>query len=165
MATKTLLAREEYLRTGFESPEPEYVNGELVERSITNFDHAETQVLLTDAFRPWSDRKELFCASEIRFPIGAGKFRVADFALFLSRQKAIPEDTPYLIVEIVSTDDRHEDLMAKLADYEQMGVEFIFVAGPPLRKLSRYLRGDLLTVPAIELPAYGVDIPRTNIFA
>ena len=164
MATKTLLAREEYLQTSFESPEPDYVHGELVERSMPNASHGRTQVLLTDMFRPWEDRKDLFRLSEIRFPVSPDKFRVADFAVFSNEQKDLPEDPPYAVVEIVSPDDRHEELMSKLADYEAAGVAFTFVADPPLRKLSRYLNGDLLTVASLELPAFGVSIPAEKIF-
>ena len=122
-------------------------------------------MLLGDAFRPLEERKELFRASEIRFPVSPDKFRVADFAVFSSKQnEPIPESTPYAVVEIVSPDDRHEELMSKLADYEAAGVGFIFVADPPLRKLSRYLNGDLLTVASLELPAFGVSIPAEKIF-
>ena len=164
MATKTLLALEEYLHTSYEGPEPDYIDGELVERSMPNFSHGDTQVRLGDAFRPWQERKELFRAAEIRFSVAPKKFRVADFAVFSRKQKDLPEDPPYAVVEIVSPDDRHEELMTKLADYEAVGVAFTFVADPPLRKLSRYLNGDLLTVASLELPAYGVSIPAEKIF-
>ena len=165
MVTKTLVACEEYLRTSFEGPEPDYVEGELIERPVPNVFHSRTQVSLTDAFKPWADRKELFRHSEIRLRVAPDRFRVADFAVFSSKQnEPIPESTPYAVVEIVSPDDRHEELMSKLADYEAAGVAFTFVADPPLRKLSRYLNGDLLTVASLELPAYGVSIPAQKIF-
>jgi len=54
--------------------------------------------------------------------------------------------------------------MSKLADYEQAGVEYIFVADPPVRRLSRYTRGDLSAVTAIELPSYNAVIPVASIF-
>ena len=76
----------------------------------------------------------------------------------------IPASPPYAVVEIVSPDDRFEELMNKLADYEQAGVEFVYVADPPVGKLSRYRRGDLSIVSALELPAFDVVIPRQSIF-
>ena len=165
MATKTLIAPEEYLRTSFEGAEPDYVDGELVERSVPNFFHSEIQVALGDAFKPWQDRKQLFRAAEIRLRLVHNKFRVADFALFSSiQQDAIPESAPYAVVEIVSSDDRHEDLMSKLADYEEAGVEFIFVADPPKRKLSRYRNGDLMALSSLDLPAHRLNIPLESIF-
>ncbi len=165
MATNTLLSTGEYLRSSFESPEPDYVDGELVDRPLPNYFHSRTQIRLADLFRPWEDRRQLFRASEIRLCIAPERFRVADFAIFTAEQdELIPRDPPYAIVEIVSPDDRHEDLMSKLADYETAGVEFIFVADPPTKRLSRYRRGDLLVVAALELPAYQAVVPASSIF-
>ena len=165
MATNTLISKEEYLHTSFADTEPDYVDGELVERPLPNYFHSCTQVRLADAFKPWRDRGQLFRASEIRLHVAPERFRVADFAVFASAQREeIPVDPPYAIVEIVSPDDRFEELMSKLADYEQAGVEFIFVADPPVRRLSRYSRGDLFTVAALELPAYHAVIPVDSIF-
>jgi Uma2 family endonuclease len=165
MATKTLMAKEEYLRTSFEGPEPDYIEGELVERTVPNFFHSRVQVRLSDAFKPWEDRRQLFRSSEIRLRVSPDKFRVADFAVFSAEQnEAIPPDAPYCVVEIVSPDDRYDEIMSKLADYEGAGVEFIFVADPPAHKLSRYRHGDLLAVAALELTAYKVMIPLNLIF-
>lgn len=71
---------------------------------------------------------------------------------------------PYAVVEIVSPDDRFNDLMVKLADYEKAGFACIFIADPPTRVLSCYRNGDFFTQPALELPAYGVRIPLDSIF-
>jgi Uma2 family endonuclease len=90
---------------------------------------------------------------------------VADFAVFASAQlDAIPEDVPVAVVEIVSPDDRYEVLMSKLADCEAAGVAYLFVADPPVRKLWRYLHGDLLAVTALEVPEQGVRVPLASIF-
>ena len=160
-----LISKEEYLRTSFADMEPDYVDGELVERPLPNYLHSRIQVHLADAFKPWQDRRQLFRALGIRLRVAPERFRVADFAIFASaQQEQIPVDPPYAVVEIVSPDDRFEELMRKLADYEQAGIEFIFVADPPLRKLSRYSRGDLFSVAALELPAYDAVIPAGSIF-
>ena len=165
MATNTLTSEEEYLRTSFEDPEPDYVDGELVARSMPNYFHSRTQSRLSQALKPWEDLRQLFGAPEIRLRVAPKRFRVADFAIFTSDQEdLIPRDPPYAVVEIVSPDDRFEELMSKLADYERAGVEFIFVADPPVRRLSRFSRGDLSTVEALELPAYHAVIPVSSIF-
>ena len=165
MATKTLISSDEYLRTSFEDPEPDYVEGEVVERPVPNYLHSRIQVRLSRAFTQWEDRGQLFAASEIRLRVAPDRFRVADFVLFSSEQtELIPGDPPYAVVEIVSPDDRYEEIMSKLADYEQAGVEFVFVVDPPLRKLSRYSRGDLFNLAALELPGYQAVIPVDSIF-
>ena len=164
MATKTLMSREGYLETGFDNPEPEFVEGELVERPMPNMFHSRVQTRLVDAFKPWEDRRELFRATEIRLLV-ANRFRVADFAVFRSEQhEASPTELPYLVVEIVSPDDRYEDLMIKLADYADAGIEQIFVADPRLRTLSRYDQGSLIAVVALDLPVHKVSIPLNILF-
>ena len=165
MATNTLISSAEYLRTSFEDPEPDYVGGEVVERAVPNYLHSRTQARLSQVFTPWEDRGQLFAASEIRLRVAPDRFRVADFVLLSSEQtELIPVDPPYAVVEIVSPGDRYEEIMSKLADYEQGGVEFVFVADPPVRRLSRYSCGDLFTVAALELPAYQAVIPLDSIF-
>ena len=160
------MAVDEYLRTSFEGAEPDYVEGELLERTVPNLFHSEIQVSLGDAFKPWQDRRELFRATEIRLRLGVDKFRVADFAVFSKRQfDSIPVDMPCAVVEIVSPDDRYDDLMVKLDDYEQAGVEFIFIARPATPTLFRYRSGDLLAQAALELPSHSVKIPLDAIFS
>ena len=159
------MLREEYLRTSHEGPEPDYVDGELVNRSVPNYFHSRTQTRLTYAFKPWEDRGQLFAAPEIRLRVAPDRFRVADFALFASEQtELIPTDAPYAVIEIVSPDDGFEELMRKLADYENAGVEFIFIADPPVRRISRYTHGDLHSLTALEFPAYNAVIPVASIF-
>ena len=165
MATKELLSVDEYLRGAFESPDPDYIEGELVARSMPNAYHSRIQIRLADAFKPWEDRSLVFRASEIRLRISEGRFRVADFALFSQPPSSpIPFDAPYAVFEIVSPDDRYEDLMNKLADYEAAGIEFVFVADPILKRLSRYLNGDLLLTYSLDMPSVQITIPLDQIF-
>jgi len=86
MATNTLISKEEYLRTSFPDSEPDYVDGELVARSMPDYLHSRTQVHLADAFKPWQDRRQLFRALGIRLGVAPERFRVADFAVFASAQ-------------------------------------------------------------------------------
>ena len=46
MTANTLISKEEYLRTSFENPEPDYVDGELVARSMPNYLHRRIQARL-----------------------------------------------------------------------------------------------------------------------
>ena len=132
---------------------------------MPNYLHSRIQLRLGYALKPWDDLGQLFGAPEIRLRVAPDRFRVADFAVFASAQEElIPRDAPYAVVEIVSPDDRFEDLMSKLVDYEESGVEFVFVADPMVKRLSRYRRGDLISVAAMELPAYQAVIPVSSIF-
>lgn len=166
MVVKALMPVEEYLNSSFPGPEPDFIEGEVVERSVPNTFHSSTQGDLFEVFRPWKQRGDLFPYSEIRLRLRARKFRVADFAVFRNKQReAIPEDVPLCVVEIVSPNDLYEDLTDKLADYEAAGVEFLFVADPPKRKLLRYRNGDLVSVQSLEMAQFGVVVSLQDVFA
>ena len=51
MTTKTGVSLEEYLRTGFADLDCEYVDGEIVERSVPEIDHGRTQTNLAFRFK------------------------------------------------------------------------------------------------------------------
>jgi Uma2 family endonuclease len=165
MVATAPISEEEYLRTHFESPEPDYVEGQLIQRPIPDAFHSATQVNLLDAFKPWQDIGELFRLISIRLRVLPKRFRVADFALFTSKPaQGILESLPYAVVEIVSPDESFDELTDKLHDYEEAGVEFLFVADPPKSKLFRYRHGDLHSVSALELPSFRAAIPVSAIF-
>jgi len=166
MVVKALLSEEEYLRAGFDNPEPDYVDGVLVERAMPNLTHSNVHRNILKAFRPWDDAGTLIALSELRLRVAPRRYRLADLSFFTAPPTAeIPVDPPYAVVEIVSPDDRHDEIVAKLDDYERAGVAYIFLVDPPWRKLSRYLDGSLLAVTALEIPSHGVKIPGDTIFA
>jgi hypothetical protein len=43
MSTKVLMSVDEYLRTSFDGPDCEYLDGEIVERSVPEVPHADVQ--------------------------------------------------------------------------------------------------------------------------
>ncbi len=166
MATTALISEQEYLRMSFEGPEPEFVDGVLVERGMPNTVHSRAHKRLFKALMRWDDAGTLFSYSEIRLRLAPGRFRVADLACFTTDPTAvIPEIAPYAVIEIVSPDDRYEEIMEKLADYERVGIAFILLADPPQRRLSLYRDESLISVSALEMPEFGVAIPIDTIFA
>jgi Uma2 family endonuclease len=165
MAAKTLLGEEEYLAMGFDNPEPDYVDGVLVERAMPNSSHSRVQRKILIALRPWDDAGTLISCIEIRLRVAAGRFRVADLAYFTAAPTAeIPTEPPYAVIEIVSPGDRHDEIVTKLDDYERAGLRFIFLADPPSRRLSLYREGSLLAVPFLEMPDFGVKIAAELLF-
>jgi hypothetical protein len=54
--------------------------------------------------------------------------------------------------------------MDKLADYQNAGVTYIFVANPMAARLSIYRDGSLFACPALEIAEYGIQIPLSEIF-
>ena len=165
MMVKSPLSEEEYLDTSFDNPEPDFVEGALVERAMPNNTHSLVHKNIFRALMPWDDAGTLHSRTEIRLRVVHNQYRVADLAYFTAAPTAeIPVDPPFAVIEIVSPDDRHDDIVAKLDDYERAGVAYIFLADPPWRKLSLYRGGSLLAVNALEMPEFGVKIPLDVIF-
>ena len=77
----------------------------------------------------------------------------------------MPASPPLLVVEIVSPDDRHEELLRKLDQYREWGVEHIRVVQPELRKLHVYDARGLTEVSQFELAEAGVRIAAEQLFA
>jgi Uma2 family endonuclease len=75
----------------------------------------------------------------------------------------VPKQIPLVVTEIVSPDDRYEDIMTKLADYEAWGVPNVWLVDPGLRRLSVYSQGNLTALPAFELPELGSRIEAAEI--
>ncbi|HYZ87484.1 MAG TPA: Uma2 family endonuclease, partial [Bryobacteraceae bacterium] len=76
---------------------------------------------------------------EMRVQVGATRFRVPDICF--SFEEGFPEilrEPPFLVIEILSSEDRVSRLLSRLADYENFGVPFIFVVDPFERQAYRF---------------------------
>ena len=110
MASKTLIPVEQYLTMSFDGPEPDYVEGEIVERHLGSFPHSEAQERVLEFFLSLKESFSLFAFPELTLKLSSGRYRVADVAVFRGRRPAgvkYPADPPEFAVEIVSEDDRH----------------------------------------------------------
>ena len=165
MAVKTLISEEEYLRMSFEDRAPDYVNGELVERSVPNHSHSKTQGELYFRFRSLAERLPLFPRTELRVPVAPRKYRIVDLAVYAHQEpvEELPKELPLVVTEIVSPDDRHEDIMKRLAEFEAWGVPHVWLVDPGLQRLYVYHNGGLTAAEAFELPEFGVRIAAGEI--
>ena len=85
-----------------------------------------------------------------------------DVCLTLSRPEGrIITSPPFLVVEVLSPDDRVEDIEEKIADYLEFGVKYVWVVSPRTRRGrvhtsegSHEAKGGVLRThdPEIELP-------------
>ncbi|HTS77251.1 MAG TPA: Uma2 family endonuclease [Bryobacteraceae bacterium] len=136
MATKELITPQQYLSTHFER-EPEYVHGELVEKSLPTKSHSRIQQRLSVLL----DRVGC-CYPELRVQIADDAFRIPGIALFETEPAGeVPNSPPLLIIEIASPDDKMHDLLEKFEEYRAWGVPHICMVEPELKKLYVYDRG------------------------
>ena len=167
MPTKTLIPVEEYLKMSFDGPEPDYLDGELVERHLGSIPHFKAQKRLLDFFGSLEQNHSLFGYPEVTLKISPRRYRIADVAVFAGGepQQEYPSQPPEFVIEIVSKDDRWLDIQAKLAEYHAWEVKNVWLVDPWTRKLYVYDRGGLHEVAAYELSEFGVKLPAAGIFA
>lgn len=66
-------------------------------------------------------------------------------------------DPPFLIIEILSPDDRPKDTMQRFREYEELGVPHIVQMDPEDRTTVAYVHGDLVRrdFTVLEMPGRG----------
>ncbi len=159
-AVKTLVSEEQYLHGHFGDRTPEYVDGEIVERTMPNNTHARIQTELTFAFRNLRDKHQVHTRIEIRLKVAPGKYRIPDLGIFWPEQpiEEIPEKIPFLVIEIVSPDDTWSDVANKVKEYLAMGVSQVWLVDPQTRSMVVHTAKSQAGVEAFELPQFGLKI-------
>jgi Uma2 family endonuclease len=143
MATITSVPLETYLRSSFE-PDAEYVDGEIQERSVGEYDHAAWQEALLVYFRQRNRDWSIRVKPELRVQVAPTRFRVPDVTV-LDRERPVEQivtQPPLAVFEILSPDDMMSKVLLKLSDYEAMGIPGIFLIDPNGSKY-RFQNGSL----------------------
>src|ERR1700735_4834 len=105
MAAATLVSMEEYLSTSWD-PDREYVDGRLIERNVGDLDHSYMQGLLAKLL----ERRRLFAFVELRVQVRTDRFRIPDvLAVRQMPSGRFFRRPPYIVVEVLSPDDRTRD--------------------------------------------------------
>jgi Uma2 family endonuclease len=167
MPARSQIGVEEYLDLVFEDrPEPDYVDGAVVERARPTPIHAQTQAMLGIFFAPLMSRFKLILMSELRVQIRPRRFRVVDFAVY---RDARPEgryatSPAYIVVEIISPDDRYGRLTHRLEDYRRWGVPHVWLIDPELKRLYEYSDAGLLQHAALRLSEFDFELSAQELF-
>jgi Uma2 family endonuclease len=165
MGTTTLVPVSEYLSHIYR-PDREYVNGQILERNVGEFDHARTQGLVGASLFAMERAASIFVLISPRVQICPGRFRVPDVCAIRrdAPVQQIIQTPPLLCVEVLSPEDRVVEMQERIDDYLAMGVEYVWTIDPRTRRAwittndgSREARdgilraGDLIQVPLAEL--------------
>jgi Uma2 family endonuclease len=168
MASKTLVPVEDYLKMSFDEPEPEYLDGEIVERHLGSFEHSKAQERLLECFRSLKQSYPLFAYPELTLQISATRRRIADIVVLVGPRPAgqsYPTDAPAFAIEVVSEDDRYVEIKEKLAEYHAWGVRHVWLVDPWTRALSVHDNNGFHEVSSFELPEFGARISGAEIFS
>ena len=134
---------EEYLHTQFDGPDREYLDGEIAERNMGELPHAILQAQLAYRLLGLAETLRLRVLTEIRIQVSPTRFRVADVAVWRGGDigHRIPTVPPFLIVEILSAEDRLVRL-PKIQEYLTHGVEWVWVIDSDERRALCYSQTD-----------------------
>ena len=165
MATATqLIPIEEYLRTSYH-PDCDYVDGELQERNLGEFEHGRLQALLTMWFGNNEKQWNVRVVTELRTRVASTKVRIPDVCL-ISRdapREQVPVTPPILCIEILSPEDRLPRVAKRLDDFLAMGVQNLWIIDPIDRVAYIYSAQGLLKITtdrlAIENTPIYIDLP------
>jgi Uma2 family endonuclease len=134
MAVVELVTADQYLHTSFEH-DAEFVEGRIVERPVPTWEHASMQGFLIREL--WAIGRDLglFAVPEQRVKVSAEHFRVPDVCVLTEKPggepgRRIVTQPPYLCVEILSPEDTAIETMAKVREYLNFGVSWVWVIDP-----------------------------------
>jgi len=77
----------------------------------------------------------------------------------------LPRELPLVVIEIVSPDDRHEEIMKRLEEFRAWGVPNVWLVDPGMKRMYVYRDSGLTAVAAFELPDFGARISAGEILA
>jgi len=144
VGVETPISVEQYLSTSYD-PDMEYVDGVLEERSVGDWQHSLVQMNV--GFHLRRKYPNIKVLTELRSSVTATRFRLPDITVTLaSPGTKILWEAAFLVVEILSEDDRMTKVMERLEDFAAKGVPHIWLFDPRLKKMSVYRRGDLREV-------------------
>jgi Uma2 family endonuclease len=162
MPAGTLISVEEYLATSYR-PDCDYIDGHIEERNLGEWDHSNLQTAVAAYFRMRRKQWGVIAVVEQRVQVRTNRFRIPDVCVVLCDPgERILTKPPFICIEILSPEDRMIRVRARVKDYLQMGVRYVWVLDPQTRiaycateveGLREIKSGILVTEnPALEVP-------------
>jgi Uma2 family endonuclease len=142
----------EYLAANYR-PDREYVDGELVERNVGEWDHSRLQALLLGQLLQYEDALGFLAVPEQRVQVKASRFRVPDVCVVRRNPgEQVLRQPPLICIEILSPEDSMTSMQERIDDYVAFGIPDIWIFDPRRRKAYwadqsgvHQARGDVLT--------------------
>ena len=146
MATASGISIEEYLRTSYE-PDCDYVDGELEDRNVGEYDHGYIQGEMYARFRALRKTLNAYPAIEQRIRVSKTRCRVPDVCVMLGKpDEQVFNKPPFLCIEILSPEDRLARMQRKIRDYLDFGVKFVWLIDPQSRRAWIYIATEIREV-------------------
>lgn len=141
MATtpQRLIGETQYLRTSYR-PDCDYVDGFVLERNLGTHPHGRLQTLIAAYLLQREQQWQIHAVVEVRLKIRARKYRVPDVMVLRAAgpYPAVIEEPPLLCIEVLSPDDKLEDLVIRAGDYLSIGVPVTWILDPDAKRTFVY---------------------------
>ena len=147
MAATTSIPVELYLHTAYE-PDAEYVDGEIEERPVGEYDHASWQSAIQKWFFKYEEEWNVRVLPELRIQVSPTRYRVPDVVV-VDHARPIEQVLTYppiAVFEILSPEDSITRILVKLRDYEAMGIQTIAVIDPRSQRIYQYKEENLKAI-------------------
>jgi Uma2 family endonuclease len=165
VATATRIPVDVYLRCSDYEPDAEYVDGEIEERPVGEYDHGDWQLAISTWFRNHTREWNVRVIPELRVQVAPTRFRVPDVTV-LDRTRPLEQivtHPPIAVFEVLSPEDTVRRIQRKLKDYAAMGIPQIWIVDPEIGRFQRYADASLGAGTRFAEPAYGIEFDLSEI--
>jgi Uma2 family endonuclease len=143
MASSTAVSVDQYLHTVYR-PDCDYVDGEVIERYVGEFEHSMVQGILIRMLYECARVLPIRVIPELRMRVSRTRFRIPDICVMLKEQRPEPVLTsaPFLCIEILSPEDRMSRVIERVREYVAFGVNHVWVVDPENRTAYSYTKDE-----------------------
>jgi len=163
-----MVSVEEYLSTSYR-PDCDYVDGEVRERNLGEFEHGRLQARLAMWFGNHEREWHVLVVVEQRVRVSPRHYRIPDVCVLDRNQPIEPVFTqpPLIFIEILSKDDSLREMRERVDDYLNFGVPNVWILDPVLRKAYVCTRTGFQEPEGgvLEVTGTAVHVPLAEIFA
>src|SRR5213080_2227674 len=133
LPTLPSISVQEYLNSSYPDGDREYLDGMVVERNVGTPGHSALQKILIVHLAAFEKDLQIAVRPECRTRIEETRYRVPDVLVMLRpfrQNDRVVLDPPWVIIEILSPDDKMKDTLQRFREYEKIGVRHIVQMDP-----------------------------------
>jgi Uma2 family endonuclease len=168
MSSTTVIPVEQYLSTSYR-PDCDYVEGEVRERNVGEYEHSNLQTGLAAWLRSRQREWNIRVLVEQRLRVAPRRYRIPDICVIDRDQpiEAVLTRPPLICIEILSKDDRLRDMQERVTDYLNLGAPNVWILDPVSHRVYICAQGEFRDAVngVLEAPGTVIRIPLDEIFA
>jgi Uma2 family endonuclease len=168
MATSALISVAEYLSTSYR-PDCDYIDGEVQERNLGEYDHGKLQGILYLLFSAKRKEWQIRMALETRVQVRPTRFRVPDVCVLAgdAPTEQIIRQPPLLCIEVLSPSDTIAHMRDRIRDYLEMGVRQVWLLDPTSRSAMICVGNTMTeqTEGSLRLPGTAIEVALAEVFS